>query len=1510
MIGFKNSVGILCLAAAACNICNAQFPNQLPPDPTADLFLMAPRPLLRLLREGEIAIKEARYADGITALTMLLRDGGEELPEDFRGQDYFIEQGVRGLFNKSVKSEATRLLSELPLEGRRTLEIQSGVEAKRELDIALQSKDFEQLGNVARKYVHTEAGYDAQVLVAQYKLTGGHPLAAAGLLQNLLQYPAARDRYGPRLALATAQAWLLAGVKESASLTMKLASRNFPGQSIEIAGEQMPLDAKTDWLGVLARHADRDQSLLDVAASSTWLMAGGSPERNAVSKAGMPIATERWVREIHSSLPEQEAILQLTESEKQKGKVLLPKFELRMVGDLVLTKTTDASLLAIDFETGVIKWPMYFHSAPVQLTNTPFNRGLSDASLSDDLQTRLWGSSAFGKFSSDGQLLFLVSEKSDQLLNAESIYRPISQTADSNFLEGASIGAQGAVVWRVGGVNGVDEPLLAGGYFLGPPLPYQGELYSLVEMKGETILVVLEAASGRLQWKQQLIHSNSPMLRFDAERKSQALSPTISEGVILCPTGAGAIVAVDLQSRSLRWGATYATNRPTEQNLFRRGGAFMENGSFNPLERHWQEPSMIAQDGVVLVSPPESDEMFGRDILTGAPRLSPKRRNANRYVAGMRNGTIVLVGERQVQAIALESGNPVWQCDYPKGLTLAGKGVWQADSVLLPLTQRTVVRISTESGRLTDECQVALPLGNLFAYRDQLLSVSPSAVSVYYTRDSLKEQVARRLSDNPNDTWALNQQSQLSMANGDLPLALDALTRSFELDPNSADTRYLLVELLLTGLATDFKKYEPLAQNYSSIVEFGPQRFRFLQQLALGKIRAGQFQAAFESLLDLIPQNGGTFVTSQNRELELDLGGGYQVDSDAWISVELARAYEQASPQERQAMQARVSQELVSIDDTMVPIRREKMRFLQWLPAASSTLAELARSLLGGDDQTTGEHLLQPLLFSKSSETRSMALALLHQVALADRRLRVDRDLSGLSILDARNSIAGTAAQPADLVPVVTDTGTEEAGWNTGLARMSASDESRYNYGVTLDLVAERYGRPPVRVALSGPSVIIRHAHGDDRSHLDFPSASADVPADSLTRAEIRGGLLLLEKSSEIAAFDIHRDDASSLDPLLWRHSLLSPSASPTREFALPDVLTINGPFGIVVPKRKMPDNQQAIVGPLTPAGPVIQIGTEVILLDSLTGRKVWSRDGFDSRISLTGRGLEVAIVNPSLGAVQILDCRDGAQIRQVEYRGDWKNWYCHNGMLVEFQESSALPPQPSLLRVWDAMTGKEALNVELSASAQVDACEGRYLAIVEPDSKLHFCDLQDPDNFVYAVHEIKNALNIAAISVQNFEGRVIVLTNSNKSRQAGSDLLPVNGYVYAIDAATGELIWDQPGRLYEMQFPESQPRQSPFMVVYRVNSTSLTDHRGSLALIDLRTGQLAYSSRSLPLQTEQGFAMNLRPDQQLIDISLGARTFRIFVSDQPRPPQPRFKFGFEALPLPERPSKFQIRRP
>ena len=108
--------------------------------------------------------------------------------------------------------------------------------------------------------------------------------------------------------------------------------------------------------------------------------------------------------------------------------------------------------------------------------------------------------------------------------------------------------------WELGGQEALEQ---SDTFFLGPPLPLRGQLYVMAEIKDEIRLLALDGATGKLLWSQQLAMVESNITQ-DPVRRLAGVSPSYSDGVLICPTGAGCVVAVDLATRSLLWGYIYS----------------------------------------------------------------------------------------------------------------------------------------------------------------------------------------------------------------------------------------------------------------------------------------------------------------------------------------------------------------------------------------------------------------------------------------------------------------------------------------------------------------------------------------------------------------------------------------------------------------------------------------------------------------------------------------------------------------------------------------------------------------------------------------------------------------------------------------------------------------------------------------------------------------------------------------------------------------------------------------
>src|SRR5205823_2009109 len=101
-----------------------------------------------------------------------------------------------------------------------------------------------------------------------------------------------------------------------------------------------------------------------------------------------------------------------------------------------------------------------------------------------------------------------------------------------------------------------DSSELANSYFLGPPLPLAGKLYVLTEKAAELRLVCLEPGEGKPLWTQTLATAKDKLL-VDVARRINAVHLAYSNGILVCPNNAGAVLGIDLLSRSLRCAFPY-----------------------------------------------------------------------------------------------------------------------------------------------------------------------------------------------------------------------------------------------------------------------------------------------------------------------------------------------------------------------------------------------------------------------------------------------------------------------------------------------------------------------------------------------------------------------------------------------------------------------------------------------------------------------------------------------------------------------------------------------------------------------------------------------------------------------------------------------------------------------------------------------------------------------------------------------------------------------------------------
>ncbi|HKD38505.1 MAG TPA: PQQ-binding-like beta-propeller repeat protein, partial [Pirellulales bacterium] len=332
-----------------------------------------------------------------------------------------------------------------------------------------------------------------------------------------------------------------------------------PDATIRLAGKEVKVFAAADEAHAMSWLIQNFGSQKGAAAieAANWAMFGGNPARNATTAGGMPLLNPAWPVPVAPNPDAEKAILNARQEGIDRSLPMIPVAQPLAVENWVMMRTP-AGLIAVDFSSGVRVWRT---NAPVEQAaeNQPpegFVRvgGMMVKVGGNSLTDRLWENATYGAISSDGQCVFELEEVTEPTIIPENVarrrFRPgggITFETPTNELAAYELRSQGKIKWRVGGKKkDFDvEPQLTEAYFLGPPLPLMGRLYALAELKGEIRLVVLDAKTGKLDWSQQLCSPEDANVIGNDYRRTTGVSPSYADGILICPTSAGAVVAVD-----------------------------------------------------------------------------------------------------------------------------------------------------------------------------------------------------------------------------------------------------------------------------------------------------------------------------------------------------------------------------------------------------------------------------------------------------------------------------------------------------------------------------------------------------------------------------------------------------------------------------------------------------------------------------------------------------------------------------------------------------------------------------------------------------------------------------------------------------------------------------------------------------------------------------------------------------------------------------------------------------
>src|SRR5262249_45003412 len=248
--------------------------------------------------------------------------------------------------------------------------------------------------------------------------------------------------------------------------------------------------------------------------------------------------------------------------------------------------------------------------------------------------------------------------------NVGGVDQKVSEGMSHNRLQAYELDS-GKLIWEAGG-NDPDKPKeLKDTFFLSPPLPLNRKLYVLGETNQEIRLICLDEATGKVIGKPQRLADAREKILVDIDRRIHASHLAYGEGILVCPTNSGGILAVDLLTNSLVWAYGYrekgkdASIQPQFDPRFGQpqpGMKFLPDGRQVPIPHssaHWTLTPPIITQGKVVFSAPDAGAVHCLNLRDGTRVWKNMRSDGDVYLAGVFAGKVVVVGKNYVRLLNL-----------------------------------------------------------------------------------------------------------------------------------------------------------------------------------------------------------------------------------------------------------------------------------------------------------------------------------------------------------------------------------------------------------------------------------------------------------------------------------------------------------------------------------------------------------------------------------------------------------------------------------------------------------------------------------------------------------------------------------------------------------------------------------------------------------------------------------------------------------------------------------------
>ncbi len=926
---------------------------------------------------------------------------GDEAPAPLRADSVLWSADGRLL---SVRTEARTAIEQAGTEATQAFEDLYGTEATSAFTEAVKEQDPVALSEVARQHFFTSAGFRALERLGSWQFDSGQFDSAAAVWIELLS----SQSHARRITLPFVK---------KAALALTLAERHSELEEL-IKGATSQFSLTTKDRDVLLKLKSQKIEAR-IANGRDWMTPFGDTENNRQISGTAPYLKPRWSRSLITSqqagedafYAEQIASFEQEATTAEFAPVGAAHLPIVMAGQLIVRESH--GLTSMDLDSGRTLWRYVAPaSAGAALWSLQSRFQLMDHSF--DLAHV--GNAAIGMPSSQGDRVFSVEvlgyEQPEGDPQRRIRFAPPDRRRGLTALpcdivnrlicvrlprrqptDGQEVRVEPE--WIVATRELDDDDPLAGCTFLGPPLPSNGAVFVLAETDRTISLLKFDARSGQLLMMQPLCIVEASILSpTEAFRLPTSSLLTVANGLIICPTETGLLMAVDPLLGEIKWVQSYAN--PQRNNVDRS----------HRDQLGWSDPPHASGSSIYHL-PRLSDDLLSINAQTGE-RQWQVARNEAKYIATVTASDVIVVGERWVRGIARNDGKTLWTSEVG---VVSGRAAALQDAIVVPLKNGSVATVDLKTGQVRGVSSTALtrapsaetnaipraradalrhygrspedffglqPVGNLVALREQIISVGLRDITVYAQAGQLREELAAKKERTPEEELA-DVGAQLALGRVD-----DAATRLSQLLTTSTPATQELARATSRDIE-QHRFFELMAANRGNEARDSASRL-----LTLSQTPEEQLMARAQLLMVEERNRNWSQVTQAARKLhELpseDLVpvapfSAHAVAPRSLAQRAFARSLRKVPSNEREGLLGQMRPDFTAaVRAGSIPDLERFLDLYGELPEAASVRLQLADRLIREERFHEAEHWLR--VTSRTGQRAERAAAQLMRVAL------------------------------------------------------------------------------------------------------------------------------------------------------------------------------------------------------------------------------------------------------------------------------------------------------------------------------------------------------------------------------------------------------------------------------------------------------------------------------------------------------------------------------------------------